>query len=141
MSMAYFWRAISTSDSQLSLSDAENIRDQYIINYADYLHSDPGLWRLTVDYLCTCGDIGQEMADEVLLRIPLKVDDLLAAGKHSDPSRDVPMEVEGVKQEEEGDLSGIVQELNATCHEYQREHTRRTICRVECLYPSQSAIF
>lgn len=81
------------------------------------------------------------MADEVLLRIPLKVDDLLtSAGKHADPSRDVPMEVESVKQEEEGDLSGIVQELNATCHEYQREHTRRTICRVECLYPSLAAI-
>lgn len=110
---------------------AKNTRDVYVLNYADYLHSDPGLWRLTVDYLCTCGDAGKEVADEVLMRVPLNINDLVSSvGKRREPLRGVPMEIEADTQDVDGDLSGVVQELNATCHDYEREHTRRAICRV-----------
>ena len=109
---------------------AENIRDQYVINYADYLHSDSGLWRLTVDYLCTCGDVGREIADEVLTRVPLNISDLVSSSTGKRPTGGVPMEVESNIQDGSGDLSGVVKELNATCHDYHRERTRRTICKV-----------
>lgn len=108
-----------------------SIRDQYVLSYADYLHSDPGLWRLTVDYLCTCGEIGKEMADEVLIRVPLNIKGSLSAERkpqEKDPS--ASMEVEEEMQDEDEDLSGIVKELNATCYEYRREHARRMICQV-----------
>ena len=59
-----------TTDPNVISSDL-TLRDQYTISYAEYLHSDPGLWRITVDYLCTCGDIGKQMADQILMRVPL----------------------------------------------------------------------
>ncbi|KAF5343825.1 hypothetical protein D9757_013915 [Collybiopsis confluens] len=49
-------------------------RNQYVLSYADYLHSDPTLWRITVTYLYSCGKAGEEQGDEVLLRIPLQLD-------------------------------------------------------------------
>lgn len=102
-----------------------------MLSYADYLLSDPELWRLTVVYMCTCGDVGKEMADEVLIRVPLN----LEPPKHStdrtrredaNASTDDEMDV----QLDSGDLAEVVRELNATCFEYQREHVRRMICKV-----------
>ena len=46
-----------------------SLREQYILSYADYLRSDPALWRITVDYMYSCGDVGQSRADEILLRV------------------------------------------------------------------------
>ena len=62
-----------TTDSRPNLSSGLTLRQWYILAYAEYLHTDPGLWRLTVDYLCSCGDVGKEMADEVLVRVPLQL--------------------------------------------------------------------
>lgn len=102
-----------------------------MLSYANYLHSDGGLWRLAVDYMCTCGDIGKEMADEVLLRVPLKLTgSALMNGKVRERGDQVQME----DQIEDGDLSEIVKELNATCYEYDREPVRRMICRVSCCF-------
>ncbi len=101
-----------------------SIRDSYVLNYADYLHSDPGLWRLTVDYLCTCGDMGKEMADQILLRVPLGLENM--SSSHDRRANGESLDT----QPDDGDLSGIVKELNATCFDYEREPTRRAICRV-----------
>ena len=103
------------------------MRDFYVLSYASYLHSDAGLWRLAVDYMCTCGDIGKEMADEVLLRVPLKLNSPVAtSGKSRAGADEVHMDV----QIEDGDLSDVVRELNKSCYEHDREPVRRMICRV-----------
>lgn len=106
------------------------IRDYYTRAYAEYLNSDPGLWRLTVVYLFSCGEIGNRMADEVLLRVPLSMS---AGGSGRKNIQDSTMELEEEEALGDGDLSGVVKELNATCYEFQREHTRRMICRVRVL--------
>ncbi|EPQ56724.1 hypothetical protein GLOTRDRAFT_75564 [Gloeophyllum trabeum ATCC 11539] len=54
-----------SEDSELSVAE------YYILSYAEYLRSDPTLWRWTVSYLCSCGNIGKRLADEVLIRVPL----------------------------------------------------------------------
>ena len=105
-----------------------SVRDTYVLTYASYLQSDPGLWRLTVDYLCTCGDVGKEMADQVLLRVPLKLGSSVSerGDQGADKKRTEGMDI----QDDDGDLSGVVRELNATCFEYKREPVRRIICQV-----------
>lgn len=111
------------------LSSGLSLRQQYILSYAEYLHSDPGLWRLTVDYMCSCGDIGKEMADEVLMRVPLR---LLAPAE------------EGVDNDESlriraGDLAGVLKEVNESCHHHQREGARRAVCKVSLIHQLSSS--
>ncbi|KAI0070891.1 hypothetical protein K474DRAFT_1669600 [Panus rudis PR-1116 ss-1] len=101
-------------DSELSL------RDRHIIAYTEYLRTDPSLWRLTVDYLRTCGEIGLEMADEILVRVPLKLEAPKSAGN---------LDVESA-QIREGRLAGVLKEVLATCHDYQREGVRRMVCKI-----------
>ncbi len=102
------------SSAQLSL------RQHYIINYAEYLLSDPALWRITVEYLYSCGEIGQGMADQVLMRVPLRLQapkDAAAAGEEAARIRS-------------GHLAGVLKDVNQTCYEHQREEIRRMVCRV-----------
>lgn len=98
-----------------------SLRDYHILTYADYLRSDAGLWRVVVDYMYSCDDIGKQQADEVLLRVPLRLYDRPnpAAG-----------ELITEEREETEAVVGVLKELNEACSEYQREATRRTICRV-----------
>ncbi|KAF4610945.1 hypothetical protein D9613_006754 [Agrocybe pediades] len=95
-------------DSELSL------RDQHILAYAEYLHSDPALWRITVDYMYSCNEIGQRQADEVLLRVPLRLQE-----QNSDRKVDSRIRA--------GEIVGVLKDVNATCFEYKRESVRRTI--------------
>lgn len=101
-----------------------------MLAYANYLHSDPGLWRLTVDYLCTCGEAGKEMADEVLIRVPLGLNVSRKGKEKSREDKDPPFMAIDTDDQVDGDLSEIVKELNATCFEYERENARRIICNV-----------
>jgi nuclear pore complex protein Nup85 len=91
-------------------------RDHHILMYAEYLHSDPALWRITVDYMYSCEDIGKQRADEVLLRVPLRLHE------QTDPGIE-----RGIKA---GDVVGVLKDVNQTCFQYQREGVRRTVCRV-----------
>lgn len=99
-------------------------RNFYVLSYAQYLHADSALWRITVAYMYSCGKIGAKTADEVLMRVPLRL--------HGVGSTNA-MESNADERSRKGDLSGIMKDLNATCHEYERENARRSICRVGSL--------
>ncbi|KAJ3526103.1 hypothetical protein NM688_g8300 [Phlebia brevispora] len=103
-----------TNDSGLSM------RDFYILSYAEYLRSDPGLWRLTVDYMCSCGAVGEEMADQVLTHVPLRLSRLAKGHELSEEESKI----------RSGDLVGVLKEVNASCFDHRREAARRTVCRV-----------
>jgi len=90
-------------------------RDEYILSYAEYLHSDPTQWKTTVAYMYTCGDIGRERGDEVLVRVPLRLH----------PSETPSTSEEAVAQ--------AVKEISEVCFNHQREAVRRTVCRVRSL--------
>lgn len=92
-------------------SSGVSLRDHYILTYAEYLHSDPALWRITVDYMYSCGDVGKQQADEVLLRVPLRLHE----------------KTETVRT---GGVVGVLKDVNQTCLQHERESVRRTICRV-----------
>lgn len=93
------------------------MRDHHILSYAEYLHSDPALWRIAVDYMYSCGDVGKQQADEVLLRVPLR----LQEQRTSDTDRSTT---------QPGDVVGVLKDVNETCLQYGREFVRRTVCRV-----------
>lgn len=92
-----------------------------MLSYAQHLHSDSAMWRITVTYMYTCGKIGASTADEILLGVPLRLQGKPSSTTEGGDNEIVP---------DKGDLSAIVKEVNATCHEYQREAVRRTVCRV-----------
>ena len=109
-----------------------SVRDFYVASYAEYLQTDPALWRLTVSYLNTCGENGKGMADEVLLRVPLELEKTVSKSDDSRPKNSTNLgdNMDQDDQDEQDDLSDIVKELSATCFEYRREETRRMICKV-----------
>ncbi|KAJ8520283.1 hypothetical protein ONZ45_g2879 [Pleurotus djamor] len=96
-----------------SFSADVSIRDYYVLSYADSLHADASLWRLTVDYMYSCGDVGRSRADEILLRVPLRLD----------------LETQA-STSQAGDVVGVLKEINETCLEHHREDVRRSACRV-----------
>ncbi|KAF8216477.1 Nup85 nucleoporin-domain-containing protein [Mycena galopus ATCC 62051] len=99
--------------------DEISIRDQYILAYAEYLHSDPALWRITVDYMYSCGDVGKERGDEVLVRVPLRLSDKSSASRSGDEGK--------IRA---GNVVGVLKDVNQTCFDYRREAARRTVCRI-----------
>ncbi|KAJ7668334.1 Nup85 nucleoporin-domain-containing protein [Mycena rosella] len=94
------------------------IRDQHILAYAEYLHSDPALWRITVDYMYSCGDVGKERGDELLIRVPLRLDKTPIS--HSGDEGKIRA----------GNIVGVLRDVNQTCFDYRREAARRTVCRI-----------
>jgi nuclear pore complex protein Nup85 len=101
------------------VSSGVSMRDQHILAYAEYLRSDPALWRVAVDYMYTCGEVGKQQADEILLRVPIR---LREQSESSVGGR--------IKA---GDVVGALKDVNETCFEYKREAVRRTVCRVSQL--------
>ncbi|TFY65205.1 hypothetical protein EVG20_g5686 [Dentipellis fragilis] len=99
-----------------------SLRQHYVLLYAEYLRSDPALWRITVDYMCSCGSIGKERADEVLLRVP----SLPNLSKKSATSTEDSSGF-GLRS---GELVGTLKEIIKTCFEYEREGVRRMVCSI-----------
>jgi nuclear pore complex protein Nup85 len=91
-------------------------RDQHVLAYAEYLHSDPALWRITVTYMYSCGEVGKQQADEILLRVPLRL--------HEQPESNAERQIKA------GDVVGVLKAVVETCSQYNREAVRRTVCRV-----------
>ena len=49
------------------------LRRHFILAYAESILSDPGLWRMAVEYMVTCDEIGLQTAREVLSRVPMRI--------------------------------------------------------------------
>lgn len=116
------------------------LRQYHVLQYAEYLHSDPALWRITVDYMCACGEIGTRRADEVLLRVPLGFSTYSQptgsdpAGKKSTANDDRTMDTEDeASRIRAGDIVGVLKEVNQCCFEHGREGVRRMVCRVSLI--------
>lgn len=106
------------------------MRQQFLLNYADYLHCDPSLWRITVDYMCACGDIGKERADEVLLRVPIPISiSPRRPQQQGDEQTDMVVDDEAA-QLREGRVEGVLKDVIKACFEYGRESVRRMVCAV-----------
>ncbi|KAI0057204.1 hypothetical protein BV25DRAFT_1872473 [Artomyces pyxidatus] len=110
-------------DARVDEESELSVRQQYVLAYAQYLHSDPALWRITVDYLCSCGPIGRERADQVLLRVPFNSK---FQGGHSP----IVAEVQNGGLRSSDDAVGVLNEVIRTCTEYERESARRMVSQI-----------
>jgi len=71
-----------------------------------------------VAYMCSCGIIGEERADQVLLRVPINFK----------PSAGVSSGVNATAQS--GEVPVALRAVIETCHEYRRESVRRMVCTI-----------
>ncbi|KAH9888788.1 Nup85 nucleoporin-domain-containing protein [Cubamyces lactineus] len=117
--LADLMEPIELIDSEPDDSDLSS-RQHYILAYAEYLRTDPALWRITVDYMYSCGPVGRGMADQVLMRVPLR----LEAPKDADAAGEEAARIRA------GHLAGVLKDVNETCFEHQREEIRRMVCRI-----------
>ena len=93
------------------------LRDYFLLRYVDQLQCDAGLWRLSLEYLATCGLVGKARMRQVLLGAPILSD-----------QEGAPAETNG-----DGDVSEkttTVLEVLSECRTYGRENDARAICRV-----------
>lgn len=75
--------------------------------------------------MCSCGDIGKEMADEVLIRVPLQLERQSSKVQGGDATGDddgAPTYLNA--------LEGVLKDVNTSCYEHQREGARRAVCKV-----------
>ncbi|KAG7093511.1 hypothetical protein E1B28_007185 [Marasmius oreades] len=113
--LADLMESLGMLDTSVNSESELSKRDEYVLSYTDYLHSDPTLWRIIVPYMYSCGEIGRERGDALLLRVPL----YLHVKKTSDSSS---LAAEAI--------ANTVKEVSALCLEHQREHVRREACKV-----------
>lgn len=73
----------------------------------------------------TCGDIGKLQADELLIRVPLRLHEQVGSNGRT-PS---------------GNIVGVLKDINQTCLQYQRELVRRTVCKVSLSLLASSAAY
>lgn len=71
----------------------------------------------------SCGSVGKERADEVLIRVPLRLEEHFQGSNEPDTEGRIRA----------GDVVGVLKEVNQTCFEFGREAARRTVCRVGAL--------
>ena len=50
-----------------------SLRTSLLVEYAEYLYSDPSLWQITLEYLGACGAEGRSLVAEVIKRVPVDV--------------------------------------------------------------------
>lgn len=70
--LSIFFRMIMIPD--LRKTSSFSMRTSALVAHAMHLHSDPTLWRITLEYLAACGSEGRSMVAEVLRRTPVDIE-------------------------------------------------------------------
>lgn len=105
-------------------SEQLTLRDHFILSYADGLLTDPSLWRIAVDYLATCGDVGRARMRQIVRTVDLEEPAGEAEGGEQE------MEVEGVNgtaQEDKG--VRVVDDVVAVCAKHGLEEEVVAVCK------------
>lgn len=130
----------------LTNSDGVSLRDWFILSYTDILISDPGLWRITVDYYASMDNValGSGRMREYLLSIgstsPIEAPSpSTAGGEDSSAATEAAQKaldeggmevVEKVKVETSKKLASSVEGVLAACVMYGLEDVARSVCLV-----------
>jgi len=98
-----------------------DIRRHFVLAYAESILSDPWLWRMAVEYMVTCDEIGLQTAREVLLHVPMRL--LEPAPKAMNTSDNAASPTSHLK------------DLLEVCDEHDFLDTKADICRVGGPFP------
>ncbi|KAG8832153.1 hypothetical protein FRC17_001905 [Serendipita sp. 399] len=61
------------------------LRKYFLIAYAEHLMSDPSFWRFSIEYLAHCGSRGLGVANETLMRLPFRLNNIVLAEENKYP--------------------------------------------------------
>lgn len=101
------------------------LRQYFLLQYADKLASDPGLWTITLDYYAQCGIEGAGRVRTLIVRIPLLLD------HNSSNDGDEKMDSDDVFIGDSSKLPNLtrVEEILSICVEYGLEEEASEVCR------------
>jgi nuclear pore complex protein Nup85 len=120
------WLAAHLSDLLAKINVVMiSLRDHFVLEYTDLLQSDSTLWRLTIDYLATCGDEGRARMKRIIMSIPFEA------------AKDVTST--GEERESESKYS-VVEDVLSVCAQYGMEAEEVSICKVGEELPSRFAL-
>lgn len=102
------------------------LRQHFLLQYADKLASDPGLWTITLDYYAQCGVEGASRVRALIVRVPLLLDT-----KTQSASEDENMDADDVFTDIPYNLPNLtrVEEILSICQEYAMEEEASEVCR------------
>jgi nuclear pore complex protein Nup85 len=105
-------------------SEQLTLRDHFLLAYADGLLADPSLWRIAVDYLATCGEVGRARMRQIVRSVDLEEPEGAEEGE------DKEMEVEGgAAAGEEVTRARVVDDVIAVCARHGLEDEIVAVCK------------
>lgn len=104
----------------------QSLRDYFVLAYTDLLLSDPGMWRIVLDYLSTCGAEGLARIKHIILSVNLD-----GESKTGAVDEDAEMDAGEAKENEPPARSTqAVEEVLEVCASYGLDDEMRKICKV-----------
>lgn len=102
-------------------SEQLTLRDHFVLSYADGLLADASLWRIAVDYLATCGEVGRARMRQVVRGVDLEEP---VGGEEGE------MEVEGANgAESEGKGVRVVDDVIGVCAKHGLDEEMVAVCK------------
>jgi nuclear pore complex protein Nup85 len=107
------------------LTFPRNLRRHFVIQYAEYIMSDPSMWRIAIQYLGHCGPPGTGTANQILIHLPFTIPGIkLTDEAHSQAL--VMFTGAGKKAAPMADLTEILD----VCNRFSLYEAKSAICRV-----------
>ncbi|SPO30634.1 uncharacterized protein UTRI_05251 [Ustilago trichophora] len=116
-------------------ADASVLRQELLLEYAQSLLDEQGLWRISIDYLAACGMEGRKKMSHVILSVPLDGPDPTDDDEEEEDNKDADDAMDegadgsnvGANKKQKG-LARAEQVLRA-CSEHGLESEARVVCR------------
>ncbi|KAK4701947.1 nuclear pore complex protein Nup85, partial [Phenoliferia sp. Uapishka_3] len=103
-----------------------SLRDHFTLSYTDILLSDPGQWRIVLDYLSSCGSEGRARMRGVILSVRLDEE-----SKPREEGEDATMNGEGIKENDPPDRrTERVEEVLRVCVDHGLDEEMKKICKL-----------
>ncbi|KAL8279181.1 hypothetical protein RQP46_008437 [Phenoliferia psychrophenolica] len=108
-------------------SPEQSLRDYFILSYTDILLSDPGLWRIVLDYLSSCGAEGRARMRAVVLAVNLDSESKTEGAAVEDVEMDGG---ETKENEPPTKTTDTVEEVLRACAEHGLDDEMRKVCKI-----------
>ncbi|KIM23665.1 hypothetical protein M408DRAFT_332267 [Serendipita vermifera MAFF 305830] len=103
-----------------------NLRLHFLMDYGEHLMADPSNWRVAASYLLQSGQQGFQMANEILISIPFRMNNVEA----EEPIAQAVVPVSSKDKKKKPAPLADLDELIAFCSQHGLQDTVRSICRV-----------
>ncbi|SNX87012.1 uncharacterized protein MEPE_05722 [Melanopsichium pennsylvanicum] len=109
-------------------AEANDLRQELLLKYAQELLDEQGLWRISIDYLAACGVAGRKKMSHVILSVPLDGPDSADEDEEGGADEDMGEAADDSTKRKAKRLERAEQVLRA-CSEHGLELEARVVCR------------